>query len=401
MAVLPLGKTGRMPRDLPLITGHKGAIVDLEFYPFNENMLLTASEDMTMKLWQIPEDGLKKHLTEPILSMEGHGKKLSLVTFNPTAEGIVASTAFDMTVRTWSVMEAAEVFKTDVPEQVVHLKWNYIGSLLAAACKDKFLRIIDPRQDKLAAQVKAHEGIKPTKVEWLGSPSVSDDHFKFVTTGFTAQAQRQCGIWDMRKFTEQDSFEPLNMLDLDQGTGCLYPFFDPATQMLYLTGKGDANVRYFEADSADPYLHFVSDYRTTVPQKGFDFLPKRCMDTTKHEIARGLKLEASAVSVISWRVPRKSDQFQEDLYPEAESGNAAMTADEWVGGSAGRPPALSNMQELMTGTVTKQKSVAPAVLSVKDLKVQLAEAHAKIGALEKENALLKEELSTLKTGSRV
>eukprot|EP00932_Pfiesteria_piscicida_P008350 SRR837773.1874.p1 GENE.SRR837773.1874~~SRR837773.1874.p1 ORF type:complete len:463 (-),score=209.65 SRR837773.1874:161-1516(-) len=396
LAVLPLSKPGRMPRDLPVISGHTGGIVDFEFYPFNDSLILTASEDSTMKLWQIPEGGLKSHMKDPVLTLEGHGKKLSFATFNPCADGIVASTSFDMTLRTWSAMEGSEVFKMEIPEIVMHLKWNYVGSLIAMTCKDKHLRIVDPRSGTFAAQVKIHEGVKPSKVEWLGSPSDTEETYKFVTTGFTAQAQRQLAIWDMRKLNgQQEDPAPLNMLDLDQGTGCLYPFFDPATQMLYISGKGDANVRYFEGDPADPFLHFVSDFRTTVPQKGFDFLPKRCVDTSKHEIARGLKLENNAVCLVSWRVPRKSDAFQDDLYPDAPSGSASMTADEWVGGSECRPPALADMKSLAAGAVEKPKS-AVKVVTVKELKAELAEAKAQIEALKKENALLKQELSSLK-----
>ena len=58
---------------------------------------MSASEDTTLKLWQIPEEGLTSHLKDPVLTLEGHGKKVSFSTFNPTAENVLASTSFDMT----------------------------------------------------------------------------------------------------------------------------------------------------------------------------------------------------------------------------------------------------------------------------------------------------------------
>ena len=38
--------------------------MDFEFSPFDDHLLLSASEDLTMKLWQIPSDGLKQHLKD-------------------------------------------------------------------------------------------------------------------------------------------------------------------------------------------------------------------------------------------------------------------------------------------------------------------------------------------------
>lgn len=48
----------RLEADVPLIRGHAGPVVDFDFSPFNDNLLATASEDGTVKLWVIPEDGI-------------------------------------------------------------------------------------------------------------------------------------------------------------------------------------------------------------------------------------------------------------------------------------------------------------------------------------------------------
>jgi len=298
-------------------------------------------------------------------------------------------------VKVWSMAEQEVSYSLDVPEQVQHLKWNMTGTLLAATCKDKKLRIIDPRLNKIVSEVKPHEGSKSMKVEWLGGAAApSDENFKLATTGFTSQAQRQLAIWDIRMFG-QDGCEELAMMDLDNGTGCLYPFFDAGTQLLFLAGKGDANVRYFEVEQKEPYCHYVDMYSTTAPQKGFEFMAKRCCDSSKHEVARALKLESSSMSIVSFKVPRKSKEFQEDLFPDCPAGVPAMTTEEWTGGAEGRYPVLRSMAP---GAEVAVASAAPAmaVVSVKDLKKNLAEAEAKIAALEKENELLKKELAELK-----
>lgn len=400
IAVVPSTQFGRLPRDLKLIVGHTGPILDFEFNPFDDNMLVTASEDHTIKLWTLPDEGFKEHVKEPLAVLEGHQKKVVFSAFNPSAGNILASTSFDFTVKTWNLDEQAEAFGMEVPDHVNHLKWNYTGSLLAATCKDKKMRIIDPRTPKVTAVVKIHEGVKAAKVEWCANATATDYCSMIVTTGFSNQAERQIGYWDSRVFSDSEDVEPLNMLPLDQGTGALFPLYDEGTNMLYIAGKGDGNIRYFEATPEDPYLHFISQFGSTVPQKGFCFLPKRCVDVTKHEVMRGLKIEATAVQPISFKVPRKSEHFQDDLFPDCAAGRQAMSAEQWVSGAQPVPPLTRPMKPGSAGAADAgPASPKVGVVSVKDLKKQLEEANLKIASLEKENSELKAEVAKLKGGS--
>ena len=74
---------------------------------------------------------------------------------------------------------------------------------------------------------------------------------RLLTTGFSSQAERQIGIWDMRNFSSNsggaartsngsayggvsETVGNLELINLDQGTGALYPTYDPDTRMLYI-----------------------------------------------------------------------------------------------------------------------------------------------------------------------
>merc|ERR1712083_526333 len=139
-------------------------------------------------------------------------------------------------------------------------------------------------------------------------------------------------LWDIRTMSLDGEQGPLHEIDLDQGTGALFPTYDPDTKMLLIAGKGDANCRYFESVEQDPYLHFISQYGDKNPQRGFDFLPKLAVDTRRHEIMRAVKCEANSVVPISFLVPRKSDAFQEDIYPDTYTAEPTLSADEWLAG---------------------------------------------------------------------
>lgn len=406
VAVVPAASFGRLPRSLPLITGHAGAILDLGFNPFDDRMLLTASEDSTVKVWQIPDEGLAENMKDAFGILEGHTKKVTLCSFNPTVAGVVASASLDLTCRVWDLEEEEDVFSIATPDQVSCMKWNYTGSLLAVCCKDKRLHILDPRASNAVIDGAIHAGSKATKVEWLAGPTAPDERGKFVTTGFSTNQERQLSLWDMRMFG--DGAEAINTQNLDQGTGALFPHFDGDTGLLFLWGKGDGNMRYYEVAPSEPFFHYVDDFRSQSPQKGVAFLPKRCMDVRSHEILRALKLDTTSVQPISFKVPRKGDFFQEDLFPDCAGASPSMSLKDWRGGAPPRPPVVQSMRppkasggrsgSAPPGSLQKRQernldaSAGSPILS--DLNAQLAEARARISDLERENRELAAKAAT-------
>jgi coronin-1B/1C/6 len=128
---------------------------------------------------------------------------------------------------------------------------------------------------------------------------------KIVTVGFNKQSQRQFKIWDPRNVSSE-----LKKVDIDQAAGAIMPFYDPDTCILYLAGKGDGNIRYYEMSGEDPYFFPLSDYRTNVSAKGMAIIPKRGLNIMGCETARLLKLTTNSVEPLSFYVPRKSEAFQ-------------------------------------------------------------------------------------------
>ncbi len=115
----------------------------------------------------------------------------------------------------------------------------------------------------------------------------------------------------------------------------MMPFYDEDTRMLWLTGKGDGNVRYYEVTDTEPWLHPLAEHRTNVSTKGADFMPKRSLNPLRCEVARMLKLTGDSVEPISFVVPRKETTFQEDIFPDTYAGVATLTAEAWFNGASG------------------------------------------------------------------
>ncbi|XP_024118561.2 coronin-2A [Oryzias melastigma] len=157
-------------------------------------------------------------------------------------------------------------------------------------------------------------------------------------------------LWDISQagaviLHPEDLSEPLYEEDLDGSAGVLFPFYDPDTHMLYLAGKGDGNIRFYELSAEKPFISFLNEYRSVLPQKGLGVMPKRGLDVMGCEVFRFYRLIAvkDLVEPLSMIVPRKKTEvFQEDLYPLTAGNQAAVTAREWLLG-INRDPVLISL----------------------------------------------------------
>lgn len=361
--------------------GHSAAVLDFEFNPFHDFIIASGSEDMSIKVWGIPEGGLTSNIKDPLVDLSNaHNKKVSLLRFHPTASNVLASVGGDSAVKIWDIEKGTEMGRLDdAHDQLIHdIVWDYKGDMYATSCKDKHVRIVDARSSKVATLIDtAHEGAKSTKLTYTGSFD------KLISIGFTRQSQRQFKIWDPRNTSSE-----LKKVDIDQAAGVLMPFFDADTGLLYLAGKGDGNIRYYEIVNESPYFYPISETRSTVAAKGMAWVPKRGLNVATCEIARLLKLTTNSVEPLSFVVPRKSEAFQEDLYPDTASVEPSHSADEWMAGSS-LPPKLSSLNPslMKAGSVTAAAVAAPtkAFTPLKTpavLQAELDAANARIKVLE-------------------
>ena len=102
--------------------------------------------------------------------------------------------------------------------------------------------------------------------------------------------------------------------------------------------QGDSVIRYFEITPEPPFVHYINTFQTPDPQRGIGMMPKRGCDVSCCEIARFFRLNNNGFcQVIPFTVPRKSELFQEDLYPDTQADVPAITADEWWSGTNSDP----------------------------------------------------------------
>jgi len=383
-AVIAHGNTGKLSENLPLYNGHTAAVLDTDFNPFNDHVVASGSEDTRVMVWTIPQGGPTEHVSTPALSLNGHGRKVGHVLFHPTADNLLASASADFTIKLWDISKGVEKQElTGHTEIIQALTWDWTGNLLATTCKDKKFRIFDVRANKVVQEAQAHQGVKGARVVWMGNTN------RICTTGFSRTSERQVFIWDSQNLTE-----PIKQENIDTASGMLIPHYDPDNCMLYLAGKGDGNIRYYEWNDEEKSLYYLSEHKTSDPQRGIGFLPKRAVNVAETEIARAFKVTPTLVEPISFRVPRKSDLFQADLYPECVGPDPALTIDEFFAGKTA-PPKLISLETGFTAAAAKEfvtTAAPPEAIDVHGPKSE-KEYQDAYHRLNKENDDLKNQVS--------
>jgi len=378
-AVIPNAAVkGKFDPKTPLVAGHKAPVLDIQFNPFNDALIASVSEDCTGKIWGIPEGGLKSALTEPLITLNGHKRKVGTCNFNPVANNVLATSSADFSIKIWDIERGAAFLSVDAQhtDLIQCADWNDNGSLLASTCKDKKLRVVDPRTNKVVQEGEGHAGVKGSRLIWLGRNE------KFCSVGFTKTSERELAVWDPR-----DLSKSLTRQSLDSSSGTIMPFFDRDCNILFLAGKGDGNIRYYEAVDDDKYLYYLTEYKTSQPQRGMCMLPKKNVNVSENEIDRLLKLGNRIMEPVSFQVPRKSDIFQDDIFPDCYSGEPALTLDQWAKGQNASP----KTQTMAPGFVQKERKAEfnpvkqeEKVMSDKEMKEEIEKLTQRVAYLEAE-----------------
>uniref|UniRef100_A0A6Q2ZFM9 Coronin n=1 Tax=Esox lucius TaxID=8010 RepID=A0A6Q2ZFM9_ESOLU len=330
--VIPVNKPGRFDPHHPKVCGHQGGVLDIKWNPFTDNIIASCSEDCSVRIWEIPEGGLRRNMSKAMLELYGHSRRVGLIEWHPTCCGLLFSAGYDFKILIWNLEEGAPVKMIDCHSDVVLcMSFNTDGSLLATSCKDKHLRVIEPRSGRVLqeADCKSH---RVNRVVFLGNMK------RLATTGVSRWNTRQVALWD-----QEDLSMPIIEEEIDGLSGLLFPFYDADTHMLYLAGKGDGNIRYYEVSTEKPYLQYLMEFRSPAPQKGLGVMPKHGLDVTTCEVFRFYKLVTlkGLIEPISMIVPRRSETYQEDIYPMTASTEPAVTADEWLSGIDREPVLMS------------------------------------------------------------
>lgn len=330
-----LDASGRASSATTVVNGHKYAVTDLDFSPFESNVLATGAGDSVVQIWSI--NGADGDVTTPAQTLVGHTKGVRSVQFHPTASNVLASTALDLTVRLWDVEYGKEqvALTNKLEDMVWNMAFSADGRLLATSSREKIVRIFDPRRQDhaLVAMGCGYDSAKPQFVTWVSDSTL-------LTLGVNARNEKQLVFWDAANLVEPLG-RPITV-ETSASSAVHYPFYDASSRLLFLVGMGDRHVQSYEIDpvAATAQANLPFAYAGTEPISGAALLPKTLCDVRNVEVDRLLLLTPSVVDRVSFTLPRSAKLrafFQDDVYGPVAAPQAALRASAWFAGEDAAP----------------------------------------------------------------
>ncbi|CAJ0955618.1 unnamed protein product [Ranitomeya imitator] len=101
--VIPLHQTGRIETNHPKVCGHQGTVLEIKWNPFTENVISSRSEVTSVRIWEITHGGLKRNMTEAVLELYGHSRRVGLIEWHLTANNILFSAGCDYKILIWNL----------------------------------------------------------------------------------------------------------------------------------------------------------------------------------------------------------------------------------------------------------------------------------------------------------
>ncbi|CAM9107307.1 unnamed protein product [Ectocarpus fasciculatus] len=383
------GSFGKVEPSVAIVDGHRGPIQDLAFSPFHSDVLVSASDDCKVKVWKIPEEGIVGQnfvAGDEAASLDSHTHSVRTCNFHPTVAGCLATTSYDNSIKIWDVENATssrEVHSvstsfSDMGSSISNLTFNYDGSLFAVSCRDRAVRICDLRsrlsvvsevtgRDVFSSFTDSKSLGRNLRVVWCGSPSLN---VLLTTSAAMSTGMRQVQLWDPRNLSE-----PTATRSVDNGSGALFPMFDPDTSVCFIAGRGDTSIRYYDVsapDDAPSACTLLSQFQgSSSPISGVCLLPKKGCDVRKIETNRILKLAGDTVSSVSFVLPRADDLrqfFQDDVFPDTQI-KPTVSCSEWLADATrSTAPVLESLKPddldiLSTGRASLPRNMAKSRVS--------------------------------------
>ncbi|XP_077880676.1 coronin-7 isoform X3 [Ictidomys tridecemlineatus] len=322
LGIMALEGQGEDKRHVAYLGCHSDLVTDLDFSPFDDFLLGTGSADRTVKLWRLPGPG-QALPSVPGVVLGPEALPVEVLQFHPTTDGVLASSA-GRAVKVWDAAKQQSLTELEAHGDLVQsVVWSRDGALVGTACKDKQLRIFDPRAKPEASQsTKAHENSRDSRLAWTGT----QEHL--VSTGLNQMREQEVKLWDTRFFSSA-----LASLTLDTSPGSLMPLLDPDSGLLVLAGKGERQLYCYEVTLQQPALSPVTQCVLESVLRGAALVPHRALAVMSCEVLRVLQLSDTAIIPISHHVPRKAVEFHEDLFPDTAGCVPASDPHTWWAGS--------------------------------------------------------------------
>ena len=125
--------------------------------------------------------------------------------------------------------------------------------------------------------------------------------------------------------------------------------YDSANEIMFILNRANPTINFFylQNSTTNPKMMALESFKSKDSNLDLYYMPTRHVDYMNNEIVRALRMGTTTKTAefISFRVPRKSTEFQEDIFPPCLSGEESQTHEAWAGGETKAPITRSFVED--------------------------------------------------------
>ena len=130
----------------PRLKGYSKNIYDLEFSPFNSNILASCYDDNSVLLWKIPNKIFNHNKNNSPEIYKEHNTEVRFVNFNRVSSNLICSCDLNGKLHVWDINEKKKITELKIDNEPTMVLWNPNGNLIGETSKNKFIDIYDIRE---------------------------------------------------------------------------------------------------------------------------------------------------------------------------------------------------------------------------------------------------------------
>ena len=146
-------------------------MLDTDWSPFNDSIVASAGDDGKAMIWKVDSsvfegwgaEGWVPQDFDPVARIDVTPRRVGQVLFHPTAEHVLATATGEHTVKLWDLgaPESAKSVLSGHGDSIQCMAFNPAGTLLVTTCRDRKIRLFDPRTGGEAVRITdGHGGVK-------------------------------------------------------------------------------------------------------------------------------------------------------------------------------------------------------------------------------------------------
>ena len=146
-------------------------ILDMEFSPFNSNILAYSTDNNSVVMTSIKEENNSYQFES--MSYKNHDRKVSFINFNPIASNVICSCTTLGELHVWDTAKLKSLVEYNKVEFPNSISWSPNGSVIGISSKDKNFNIYDPRNNNISFTTRISQIFSNHKFAWIDNNSIA------------------------------------------------------------------------------------------------------------------------------------------------------------------------------------------------------------------------------------